>query len=93
MMDTHRALIAVAAGLGVGLVALLVLSRINAAAAGRAAGQAVTDAVGGVVVGIGTGIGIPATDATQCDLDMAAGRTWGASFSCPAGTFLNYLKG
>lgn len=45
----------------------------------------------GVVVGVGEAVGIPETNQDQCTADLAAGRTWDASFSCPAGTFLKSL--
>jgi hypothetical protein len=55
---------------------------------GRAAAGAVGDFGVGAVKGIGSFVGIPDTDETQCDRDLAAGRTWDASFSCPAGRFV-----
>jgi hypothetical protein len=55
-----------------------------AAAAGAAAVEAATDAAAGAVVGVGDVFGIPATSKTQCDIDLANGDTWAASFSCPA---------
>lgn len=66
-----------------------------AGAAGTAVGTAVVDAAAGAatgaVVAIGESVGIPATNLDQCYADMAAGRTWDASFSCPAPIFLRYL--
>lgn len=59
---------------------------IKGAAAGAA--SAAVDAASGVVIGLGQSVGIPATDMTQCERDLAAGNTWDASFSCPAGTFI-----
>ena len=38
-------------------------------------------------------LGVPKTDQTQCAIDQAAGNTWGASFSCPAGKFIAGLFG
>lgn len=62
---------------------------------GQAIGGAVVDmadgVVTGVVVGIGEKVGIPATNMTECQRAMAEGRTWDASFACPAGTFLKYV--
>jgi hypothetical protein len=49
---------------------------------------AVGDAATGAVVGVGQLFGIPATNMTQCERDLAAGRTWDASFSCPATTWI-----
>lgn len=47
--------------------------------------------VGETVQTAGEVIGIPRTDTTKCQQDIAAGRTWDASFSCPAATFLKYV--
>lgn len=61
---------------------------------GVAAGQGAYDLVDGFVGGVFTGVtnfgglGLPRTDMTKCQADLAAGRTWDASFSCPAGTFI-----
>jgi hypothetical protein len=57
------------------------------------AANAVGDAGVGAVKGIGSILGVPDTNMTQCQKDMAAGRTWDASFSCDASTFLSYLVG
>lgn len=35
---------------------------------------------------------IPKTNMTECERAMAEGRTWDASFACPAGTFIDYLR-
>lgn len=53
----------------------------------KAAGGVVT----GAVVGAGEVVGVPATSVDQCAADVAAGRTWDASFSCPAVDFLKYI--
>lgn len=84
---------------GLGLLALYVLTRRVpagstlpaelAAGATNAAGQV----AGGLVLGVGDALGVPRTSPTQCDLDIAAGRTWAASFSCPAGRFFGHLIG
>lgn len=75
--------------------AALVLYRAaggTAAQAGSAIGSAAVDAAGGAVSGVATGIGdaigVPRTDQTACQLALAEGRYWDASFACPAGTFL-----
>ena len=84
-------------GVAVAALALLVLVKKKgaAAAAGNDIGEAVVDlatgVVGGVALGIGDQIGIPRTDMTQCEKDLAAGKTWDASFSCPASTWLGSL--
>lgn len=48
------------------------------------------DVAAGAVEGIGDAVGVPRTSAQQCELDIAAGRVWDASFSCPAGQFLEW---
>lgn len=83
-------------GVGLGLVAavLVVWQRGAGQTAqdlGGAAVSAVDGAVGGVLMGVANVIGVPVTNKTQCQLDMEAGKTWDASFSCPAGTWLKYL--
>lgn len=40
---------------------------------------------------IGAVVGIPKTNPTACQKAMAEGRTWDASFACPASDFLKYL--
>lgn len=35
---------------------------------------------------------IPKTNMTECERAMAEGRTLDASFACPAGTFIDYLR-
>lgn len=59
-----------------------------ASSIGSGAVTAVNDVASGVVVGVGEVFGIPATSKDQCTLDLEAGRTWDASFSCPAGRFI-----
>lgn len=60
--------------------------------AGSAA-QSAVEAVGaagvGVVKGIGSVLGVPDTNRSACEADIASGRWLDASFSCPAGTFIN----
>jgi hypothetical protein len=67
----------------------------NAEAVGTAVGGAAVDMVNGVVSGtvntIGEGVGIPRTNLTECEKAKAEGRTWDASFACPAGDFLIYI--
>lgn len=36
-------------------------------------------------------VGVPRTNQTECGRAKAEGRTWDASFACPAGDFLKYL--
>lgn len=78
---------AVAAGLVLAWVAIKG-ARGAAQSAARAAVGLAEGTATGIVVGIGEGVGIPPTDLNQCQADLAYGRTWDASFSCPAGTFL-----
>ena len=84
-------------GVAVAALALLVLVKKKGAAAdvGIAVGEAAADLAGGVgggvALGIGDQIGIPRTNMTQCEKDLAAGKTWDASFSCPASTWLGSL--
>ena len=87
------------AGLGIGLVLLIGLNRSSggslAAGVGETVGKGAVDLADGVlsgtVQGIGGVVGIQPTNLTKCQQDIAAGRTWDASFSCPAGTWLKYL--
>lgn len=54
----------------------------------RAAIGLLDGAATGTVLGIGEAFGIPETNADQCTADLAAGNTWEASKSCPAGRFI-----
>lgn len=85
--------------LALGLIgaALLYVSARGATKTGEKIGAAAVDlaegVLGGAVVGIGQKVGIPATSESECDRAIAEGRTWDASFSCPAGRFLKYVTG
>lgn len=63
---------------------------------GRDIGSGTVDLVDGVVTGsvitAGVAVGIPETNMTKCQQAMAEGRTWDASFDCPAAEFLRYLR-
>ena len=64
------------------------------AAAANLGGAAVDAALGvptGAVLSLGEAVGIPRTNMTACEQAMAEGRTWDASFSCPAGIWAKYL--
>ena len=50
---------------------------------------AVGDIGKGGIVGIGSWVGIPETNSEQCQIDLAAGNNWAASFSCSAGDFVS----
>lgn len=58
---------------------------------GGAAVHLVDGVLSGAVVAIGEGVGIPATNLTECERAKLEGRTWDASFACPAGDFIGYL--
>lgn len=62
---------------------------------GESLGGAAVDLADGVVTGAVTGagqlVGIPKTDQTACMQAKAEGRTWDASFACPAADFISYL--
>lgn len=70
------------------LLAALWYAKNHAADIGTAAVTAVGDATAGAVIGAGQMIGIPATNPDKCAEAIANGDYWGASFACPAGTFL-----
>lgn len=58
---------------------------------GRAAVNAAGDLAGGVAEGLGEQVGLPRTNKTECDRALEEGRTWDASFVCPAGAFLDHV--
>jgi hypothetical protein len=78
---------------GVGLFLLVYIGR-NAKTAGEVVGSAAVDLANGVITGTVTAagdiVGIPKTNQTECEKAKAEGRTWDASFACPAGDFLSY---
>jgi len=59
---------------------------------GAGVASAAVDAVDGVVSGaaltVGDAIGVPRTNRTECQKALDEGRTWDASFACPAGDFI-----
>lgn len=66
----------------------------NAAQAiGAGAVDAVQGAASGVVYGIGDAVGVPRTSESACAAALREGRTWDASFACPAGDFVGSLLG
>lgn len=87
----RRLIFAGAAAGGLALAWVLMRPRATAEAAGRTVVGIAEGAATGVVVGIGEAVGVPETNRTQCEADKAAGRTWEASFSCPAGDFIKYI--
>lgn len=53
--------------------------------------DAVEGTATGVILGAGDVLGIPRTELNECELAIREGRTWDASFACPAGRFLEYV--
>lgn len=82
-------------GVGLGVYLLRRVSPPPLQDAARSAGSAIIHGAGDVAAGaiesVGEAVGIPRTNVDQCSADIAAGRTWDASFSCPASRFLRYL--
>lgn len=74
----------------VGALAVYFVVR-NPFAIARGAVNTAGDLAGGAVVGLGEQLGIPATDMDECERAIAEGRTWDASFACPAGRFLRHI--
>lgn len=95
MRDTTAKLVLAAAA----VAAIAYVVKKNGGLQGAAAGAAsalvgaVGDAASGAVLGIGDVLGVPRTDMTECERAIAEGRTWDASFACPAGNFLSSLIG
>lgn len=84
----------IAGGAVLAALAYVALSGQAGAVGRQLAGGAVDLATGvlsGTVEGIGGAVGIPKTEPTACERAKAEGRTWDASFDCPAGDFLKYL--
>jgi len=81
-------------GVAVAALAILVLVKKKGAAAGvgndigEAAVDLATGVVGGVALDLGDQIGLPRTNMTECEKALAEGRTWDASFACPASKFI-----
>jgi len=91
-----KTLIVVAVLLGAAGVLYVAQKKSGAAAAagvavGEAAGEAIVGAGTGLVYGVGDAIGVPRTNETECERAKREGRSWDASFACPAGDFLSYL--
>lgn len=85
------------AGIGAGALLLYWLYRRGVQDAAATAASGLVSAADGIFVGsiqgVGQVFGIQPTDQTQCQKDLAAGKTWDASFSCPAGTWLKAVTG
>ena len=71
--------------------AVVYLARNSAAQAGAGVVGVVDGALGGAVQEVGSIFGVPKTDLTECERARIEGRTWDASFACPAGAFLKYV--
>lgn len=79
--------LAILAGIGV-LTLWAVLRNTTAQGVGVAVGGAIVDTGTGLVLGIGDAVGLPRTNETECQRALREGRTWDASFACPAATFI-----
>lgn len=83
------------AGAAVGVALLWAWRQGSAGNVGEAIGSAAVDladgVIGGTVTTIGQAVGIPKTNMTECERAKLEGRTWEASFACPAGDFISYL--
>jgi hypothetical protein len=80
--------------IGIAVVGLVIVSRnLQGLTAGIVGGAAdiIVEAGTGAVIGVGDIIGVPRTNDSECVAAMKAGRSWDASFACPAGTYLNYM--
>lgn len=51
----------------------------------------IADTGAGLIIGTGDILGIPRTNETACQAAIREGRTWDASFACPAGTWIESL--
>lgn len=75
--------------------ALVYVAVKGAKGTGAGIGAGVVDFADGVlsggVIAVGERVGVPQTNLTECERAKAEGRTWDASFACPAGTFIRYL--
>jgi len=91
VVEIPNQFIIVAAGAAVAYFVLRGGIRGVAADVGAAPFELTNGLFSGIATGAGGLVGVPATNATQCDRDLAAGRTWDASFSCPAKRWLGSL--
>lgn len=80
---------------GAVLAAMLWINAKGAKNAGQAIGTGAVNLVDGIltggVTGIGEVFGVPETNLTECERAKLEGRTWDASFACPAKDFLKYV--
>lgn len=83
---------------GAALLAVAYFWMRGAKQAGQDIGEGISGAVvgtvdgvlSGTVKGVGEMVGVPKTNMTECERAKAEGRTWDASFACPAGDFIKY---
>ena len=80
----------IGAGVGVLLIGAWYL-KSKAGEIVQAVPGVVADTAANVVIGTGAVFGIPRTNETECQRALREGRTWDASFACPAGTFLGHV--
>lgn len=81
---------------GAAVAGLLLWVNVKGAkGAGQAIASGAIDLADGIIsepVNIaGEVFGIPRTNLTECERAKLEGRTWDASFACPAGDFLKYV--
>jgi len=86
MLSAEAKTLAIVAG--VGAIALYFLVQGGARNISRGVATLPGEIIGGAIEGVGSSFGIPVTDEERCNADLAAGRLWDASFSCPAGRFI-----
>lgn len=81
------------AGAAVGAALLYVWAKGGKGTGAAIVGGAISvadGAVSEVVNTVGEVVGVPRTNQTECEKAKAEGRTWDASFACPAVDFLKY---
>ena len=84
----------IAAVVVVGGLALYIASagvRGAANTAARGSVNAVWGAMEGFIHGASDVVGIPTPERAACELAKAEGRTWDASWACPAGEFMQWI--
>lgn len=79
-----------------GVAAALLWVKVNGAkstgqALGSGAVNLIDGVIGGAVVEGAQLFGLPPTNESECTRAKREGRTWDASFACPATDFLSYL--
>lgn len=97
-MILRPATVAALAAIGLAVAGVAVWKLTRPGAMQNATAGAVSGAIGlageaasGAVLGIGDAVGLQRTDMSECERAIAEGRTWDASFACPAGTFIKSL--